>query len=226
MTMNDPFSRLAAQSPRPNDSVLDSIRQTMSTDSKPRRSLSRGQRVALSALALIFGLVLTSLNALSSSPRALVLAAAALSLSVSGLLLGGLVPGQPGRIGVSTRRWLLGGLCIVAFTALALQAESFLPFGQFLHGESLSHATVCMTHSLMSGVVGATALLYFWRRTDPFTPGLTGCALGLLGGAVGTMSVSLLCENGEGFHLTIGHGIALLILASLGLLLGKRWLTP
>lgn len=226
MNSNDPFSQLAAQAPPPRDAVLDSIRAELKSDNKKRRSLSRLQRVALSSLALIFGLALTSMGAFAAAPRAAILAAAALSLSVGGLLLAGVVPGEARTLGISVRKALVGILSVAAFTVLALKAESFLSFSEFAESNSLHRATACVAHSLVSGVVGATSLIFFWRRTDPFSPGLTGSLLGLLGGLVGTMSVSLACRSAEGFHLTLGHGAGVLLLGIFGAFLGRKWLAP
>lgn len=222
----DPFSELAARSAAPSERVLVALREELKKDAEPRRTLSRGQRAALSGGALILGLTLTSVNALLNSPRAFLLAAAALSLSVGGLLLAGAVPGKSAGFGSNARRSLFFGLTIFAFTALALEAESFLSMREFLEPTSTKHAAQCATHSLVGGVVGSTLLMFLWRRTDPFTPGLTGAGLGLLGGATGTMSVSLLCQSGEGMHLTLGHGVSLLLLTLAGVYCGRKWLTP
>jgi hypothetical protein len=199
----------------------------MKTDEHPKVSLSRGARVALSALGLCLGLCLTSLSAVSVAPRALLISTAALCLSAGGLILAGAVPSATRRLGgVSLRRLLFAALAIVGFSTLALQAESFLSMGSFLTGDSMHHATSCASHSLLSGVVGASALMFIWRRTDPFSPGLTGGLLGLFGGAVGTISVGLLCESNEGLHLTLAHGFGLFVLAVLGTLVGRKWLSP
>lgn len=226
MAMNDPFSQLAAEAPSPREAVLDSIRAELKEDSKKKKSFSRLQRVLLSTGALILGLALTSAGAFLATPRAAILAAAALSLSVGGLLLAGIVPGESRSLGLSLRKSLVGLLGVAAFTALALQAESFLSWAEFAETDSMHRATGCAAHSLLSGVVGSTALLFLWRRTDPFSPGLTGALLGLLGGLVGTMSVSLACRSAEGFHLTLGHGAGVLALGIVGVFLGRKWLAP
>jgi hypothetical protein len=228
MTMNpaDPFAELAARDSAPSDRVLASLREDLKKDEEPRRALTRGQRVALSAAALIVGLSLTSVNALVHTPQVFVIAAAAFSLSVGGLLLAGAVPGGAGGFGVSARKTLFAVLAILGFTTLAFQAESFLSMTAFLEEESARHATKCAGHSLLSGVVGSSVLMFLWRRTDPFSPGLTGALLGLLGGALGTLSVGMLCSSGEGLHLTLGHGLSLLLLAGLGVFCGRKWLTP
>lgn len=226
MTRKDPFAELALKAPRPRDSVLASIRKELEHDQKKKRSLSRSERVVLSAAALIVGLALTTLEAFVEAPEAAVLAAAALSLSVGGLLLAGLVPGQARSMGLSLRKVLVGLLSVAAFTALALKAETFFSWAEFTEPDSLHRATACAAHSLMSGVLGATALLFFWRRTDPFSPGLSGSLLGLLGGALGTTSVNLACKSAEGLHLTLAHGMSLLVFALVGVFVGRKWLSP
>lgn len=228
MSMNsvDPFSQLASRNPVPSDRVLASLREELKGDDHPRRALSTAGRVALSAGALLLGLVLTSASALKVAPAALLISGAALSLSVAGLLLGGAIPGRKGRFGISGRRLLVAVLAIFGFTALALQAEEFVTLAQFLEPAPMKAAATCARHSLLSGVVGASALLFIWRRTDPFSPGLTGSLLGLFGGISGTLSVGLLCGHGEGLHLTVSHGISLIALSVLGLIIGRKWLSP
>jgi hypothetical protein len=223
----DPFRELAARQSAPKADVLGAIKAEMKADEKPKRALSRGERVALSALGLCLGLCLTSFSALEVAPRALFLSTAALCLSASGLILAGAVPGATSRLGgVSGRRLLFAVLFVAGFSTLALQAESFVSMESFLSGDSVHHATTCASHSLLSGVVGASVLMLIWRRTDPFSPGLTGGILGLVGGALGTISVGLLCKSTEGFHLTLAHGFGLLALAVLGTLVGRKWLSP
>jgi hypothetical protein len=127
---------------------------------------------------------------------------------------------------MSGRRLVVATLAIIGFTALALQAEHFFSLSEFLGADSMTRATKCASHSLLSGVLGSSVLMLIWRRTDPFSPGLTGGTLGLVGGAVGTLSVGLLCESDEGLHLTLSHGISLLVLTVLGIVVGRKWLSP
>ncbi len=226
MTMNDPFSKLAAQTPRPSDSVLAALRQEFENAPAEKVSLTRAQRAVYSTVALCVGLFLTTLTAVFRAPQTVLVAAAVLSASVGALLLAGAVPGERHSMGRSWRRSLVGGLTIGALVALALKAESFAPFAEFLGDESLHRAGACVAHSLMSGVVGGAALLFLWRRTDPFSPGLTGSLLALFGGLVGTTSVTLICQSTEGLHLTVGHGAGLLILTLVGFFAGRKWLSP
>jgi len=226
MTTADPFSQLAERSERPNDRIFAALQEELKTDSAPKRTWSRGQRALLSAAALIAGLFATAFNAISDAPQVFLLTGAAFCLSVGGLLFAGAVPGKRGGWDVDMRRTLLAGAVISVFAMLGLQAHHFLPFEEFASAHHLSHAAVCGGHSLLAGILCSAALMMIWRKTDPFSPGLTGAVLGFFGGALGTVSVGLNCASAEGFHLTLGHGIVTLLLAVAGLILGRKWLTP
>lgn len=226
MTKNDPFSQLAARTPLPRDSVLTSIQKELHQDPTSYRSLSRGARVGLSAGALVLGLVFTSVNAIFSNPGALAIAAAGLSLSFVGLLLAGTVPMAEHRLGIGGRRTIVLALGLFLFVALALHADSYLSMAQFLDDDSVRRATKCASHALLSGVVGAACLMFLWRRTDPFSPGVSGAFFGLAGGIMGALSVEILCAHREGLHLIVGHGASALILTGACMLLGRKWLSP
>ena len=225
MKTTDPFAQLAAQAPRPRDSVLQSIHRDLDKDTKPRRCLSKLQRVMLSASLLALGLVLASAKALVVHPQPLLVAAVAL-MSVAGLFLAGAMPQGRSLLQLPVRRSLVFMLVAAVFVALVLRAESFLTVGEFILGDGLASTTVCLVHSLMGGVAGTILLMFVWRRSDPFSPSISGALLGCLGGLMGTLSVELLCENGEGWHLTLGHGLPVLALALVSMLVGRRWLAP
>lgn len=220
-----PFSQLA-ETPVPGARVLDALRRELAEDAAPKRSKSREWRTLLSGGALFFGLGLSSLRSLRESPSTFFLSAVAFCLTVSGLLLLGVAPGERRLLGVSNRRALVVGVAGALFLALALQGDDFLPMSAFLDADHHTRLGACFAHSLLGGTLGSVALLLLWRRTDPFTPGLTGALLGLFGGLVGTLSVGLLCSNHEGFHLTLGHGMGAVLFLGVGLFLGRKWLAP
>lgn len=225
MKADDPFAQLAAQAPRPRDSVLQSIHRELDKDTKSHHCLSKRQRVTLSASLLALGLVLASAKALVAHPQSLLVASAAL-MSMAGLVLAGGMPEGRSRLDLPVRRSLVFILVVAVFVALTLRAESFLTVGEFILADGLASTTVCFVHSFMGGVAGTILLMLLWRRTDPFSPSISGALLGCLGGLMGMLSVELLCENGEGLHLTLGHGLPVLALALVGMLVGRRWLTP
>jgi hypothetical protein len=222
----DPFGDLAARAEAPPSRVLESIRQEIARSPKKKRLISRVERVTWSAIALLLGLCLSAATQLEKSPESVLLAAAAFSLSAAGLLLAGAVPSGDRLMGVSARRTIFAVLSISLFTGLALRADHFLSLSEFGKGEGSHQAMMCAGHSLISGVLVASALMFFWRRSDPFSPGLTGAFLGLLGGALGTFGVELVCAHDEGLHITLAHGASILVLALVGTFIGRKWLSP
>lgn len=222
----DPFAELAARAAAPSPRVLKALREELSKDNAEKRLFSRSARVLWSAGALLLGLCLATLVKLHENHQTFFLTATAFSLSTAGLLLGGVVPSGRQLLGVSARRALLALLLAGLFTLLALRAESFLTFSEFSQSHSLSQAMTCAGHSLISGVIGAVALTLLWKRSDPFSPSLTGAFLGLFGGTLGTLSIGFLCKNHEGLHLTLGHGLSILLLTLVFSLIGRKWLSP
>ncbi len=221
----DPFAQLAAKAAAPSDRVLNALREEVRDDTKPRQSLSRAKRTWFSVLALALGFTLTTVKIVGHSPTAFVMALAACSLSIGALLFSGVIPGN-GSTSVGTRRSLLGVLAVVTFTVLALKADYFMPLGQLTQGEHITRIAHCGVYSLMAGVIASSGVMIIWRRTDPFSPGLTGALIGFLGGLIGTVSVSLSCRADEGIHLTLGHGIATVLVAALCWFWGRKWLAP
>jgi hypothetical protein len=182
--------------------------------------------MAWSAGAISLALVLTSLRAVVLSPVALLVGGVALGLGVFGSLFLGAIPGKFGRLSQPWRRVLLIGGALAAFGVLATQANTWISLGEFRTTEAQHSALVCARHSLLSGATGAAGLLWLWRRTDPYSPLLTGALLGMFGGVTGIVSVGLLCAEREGLHLTFGHGACLLVTIGVCSLAGKRWLQP
>src|SRR5690606_17496417 len=120
---------------------------------------------------------------------------------------------------------LLLALPLAFFTYLALTSGSWHGLSAVLGGQGPS-TTRCAVEALGLGALGATAIAYVWRRSDPFTPNLTGGLVGVLGGMSGALAMGLVCPGDEAWHLTLGHGSALAILAAIGALLGPRILSP
>lgn len=225
MSTVDPFAELAAKASAPSERVLTALREEVRADKAPRSSISRAKRTGFSVLALAIGFTLTTFKVAGHSPGVFLVALAACSLSVGALLFSGVIPGS-GRTSAGTRRYLLGALAVATFTVLALKADHFLSYGQFADGECLMRTTHCASYALLAGVIVSSGLMIIWRRTDPFSPGLTGALIGFLGGLIGTVSVSLSCRADEGIHLTLGHGIATVVVTGLCWWGGRKWLSP
>ena len=132
----------------------------------------------------------------------------------------------PGKRTSHRLRWLIAALVPLLFLGyLALVSSSQLPLHEFLQAH-VGGAVGCGAHSLLSGGLAAAGIFLLWRGTDPFTPGLTGALAGLVGGVAGAVAVGLVCPSGEAWHLWVGHGLVVALLASLGWLVGQRWFSP
>lgn len=184
-------------------------------------SLSR-RRWSMS-LALFMGLILTSLGALKQAPTTLIITGAALSVGLSAFFASGFMP-RAGRVSSSPlRRTCLILATIGTLIGLALAARGFSNLSEHLVTRlSMS----CFLHVLLTGSIAAGISAFIWRRSDPFTPRLTGALLGAFGGLLGVLSVGLTCPSSEGWHLLFGHGLSVCVLAALGALFGRRILSP
>ncbi len=84
----------------------------------------------------------------------------------------------------------------------------------------------CGVLSLSCGAVVTGTMIWIWRRTDPFSPRLSGTMLGLSGGLAGAVGVGFSCPDHGMTHLWLGHISAVVVLTVLGRLAGKRCLSP
>jgi hypothetical protein len=134
------------------------------------------------------------------------------------------------RFAVTSRRWLFAVAAAVPigfFVYLAAVSSSFLPVATFLGDAThVERAKACGWVALGVGGLSTASVLFVWRRTDPFNPGLGGALLGLIGGIAGATSVGLVCPDTEGWHLWIGHGLSVVAMCAVGAAIGRRWLSP
>jgi hypothetical protein len=217
--------------PAPPPELSASIKKQCTGNLKARRGLSAAQRVALSVVfsALVVGM-LTYLSAGSERPdgalRAALFGAAGWGLVQAAVLGVGLAQPPGKRV---ARHWRLAvavGVPVLFLAYLALAASTRLPLGEFFHGHHAGGAVGCGLHALLFGAIAAGGTLFVWRGTDPLTPGLSGALAGLVGGLAGSVAIGVACPSGETWHLWIGHGVAVLLLAFAGWLVGRRWLAP
>ena len=75
-------------------------------------------------------------------------------------------------------------------------------------------------------IVPLAGLLLSWRRTDPFTPFLTGALIGGWAGLAGAVALGLFCPSCDVGHLILGHGGVVLLGIMIGGWLGRRLLAP
>lgn len=133
----------------------------------------------------------------------------------------------PGKRGSRVLR-LAMLLCVpVLFVGyLALLSTEQVPFAKFTHGAAGGHALGCGMVALLLGAIVAGGAIFAWRRTDPYTPGLSGALIGMVAGIASASGMSVACASGEAFHVCLSHGLVVFALSALGFGLGRRLLAP
>ena len=227
MKLDDSFDVLATRQAAPAPRVLQRLqRELRAQPSTPTGNLGRRARLVWSAACLFAGFTFTTLGMRAAAWFYLPALAVLFSLVAVGLVFPRVLPGSAVRLGLGSRRVLIGGLSVGLLVGLTSAAHSFVHWDEALSGTLLLRTFGCLLHATATGALIAAGLLVIWRRTDPFTPGWTGALFGAVGGLLGAASVSFVCVSSEGWHMTIGHGLGALLLVGLGALAGSRWLRP
>jgi len=233
MTQGNRLDNLSWPAPRPPSAELSrSIAEHCQTGLKPSRPASVHTRVLVSiALSgILFGTLLV-IGWRRHPPHT------AVGIALLGALLWGVIQASvlivgfgrpPGRRGSRLLRWgVVGIVPVVFFAHLTSAATNVLSLEQFfVVPRSLRSTVVCGVHSLLFGALASVALFALWRRSDPFSPRLTGAVTGLAGGLVGAIALDMTCPSLEAMHLWLGHGLTLVTLVVAGWFAGRRWLAP
>lgn len=133
-------------------------------------------------------------------------------------------PGKRGSRGL--RIGLLVGLPALFIGYLALISTEHFAFAKFTEGASGGHAIGCAGIALLMGALVAGGALFAWRRTDPYTPGISGALIGVVAGLASGSGMSVACGSHEAFHACFAHGLVVFALAALGFGFGRRLLAP
>lgn len=225
----DPFDSLrerAAKAPPPTCGAA--IHRECTQDLAPCRSFSRRARVVAGFLvvALVFAAFLSSARRpLGGFGAAALFGAAGWALIQLVILF--LSFGRKSVPSNGVRFLVL--LCVpLAFLGyLTLGNSGHLPLSEFLnHSDESHHVLHCGLISFATGAFAALGILLLWRRTDPFTPRLSGALAGLIGGMAAAIPIGLICPGKECWHLWLGHGLSLLAVIGVGAVLGRKWLSP
>jgi hypothetical protein len=133
----------------------------------------------------------------------------------------------PGKRGSRALRiGLLVGLPSLFMGYLALISTEHFAFAKFAEGQSGGHAVGCAGVALLLGALVAGGALFAWRRTDPYTPGISGALIGVVAGLASGSGMSVACASHEAFHACFAHGLVVFALAALGFGFGRRLLAP
>ncbi len=68
--------------------------------------------------------------------------------------------------------------------------------------------------------------MWVWRKTDPWTPRLSGALIGACAGIIASTSVGIVCAAGHGGHVLVGHWLVVPLLAIAGFAVSRRVLAP
>ena len=216
----------------PSAAVSAAIHRICAADLRPIKSRSILDRIVRSIL-LSGGLfaVLLGLGWKLHPPRRAVAVALASSLvwgvaQASVIIVG--LGRAPGRRAHRLIRWaVVFAVPFAFFVHLTVASDVTFSIQDFITTpRSLRHTVVCGAHALVFGSMAIATLFFMWRRTDPFSPRLSGAVAGLAGGLVGAVALDMTCPHLEAWHLWIGHGLTLLALVFAGWYAGRRWLAP
>lgn len=228
-SISETFEELRARAElKPPPELRAAVCAHCTKDLAPRRGLSRAMRLALSAL-LGTGAVLLLWVVGGRGPgtsSAALLGAAAWGGVLSTVLLLGLGSTASGRSPCGARWALLFALPILFCGGLMLLSTHWVPLGDFLGTDQVLKSLPCGSVALGSGAIVSGGIMMLWRHTDPFSPGLSGALVGLLGGLAGAVGVGFACPSAEGWHMCVGHGLTVTALVTVGWLAGKRLLAP
>ena len=133
----------------------------------------------------------------------------------------------PGKRGSRELRLaLLFGLPLLFIGYLALTSTEQFTFARFAQGYSGGHAAGCAGVALLMGALVAGGALFAWRRTDPYTPGISGALIGVVAGLATGSGMTVACSSHEAYHACLAHGLVVFALAALGFGFGRRLLAP
>ncbi|HHH10782.1 MAG TPA: DUF1109 domain-containing protein [Sorangium sp.] len=211
---------------QPHEATRLALRHAIVADLQPTKARSLASRGLAVALVGVFAVAVAVASfgvggltrAATAMPLALgsgaIVAAAAASMF-------GFGPSSDGSFR-KKRQWLL---------ALALLSGwSFMLW--FIHDPATRHSVLtptgaaCALRGAMSSLLATGGLLWIWRRTDPWTPHLSGAVLGTTAGVLAAAGISMGCGGNHAGHLLWGHWLLVPLSAIVGTLVAPRILRP
>jgi hypothetical protein len=199
----------------------DDLIAQLSADAGPvRRIASPATRLALWAVVLAVGTVLTVAEAWQGNRCVHLLEPSNLSIFLLNLLaipfaaysaLQSAVPGSPRR-GIGYRVALITAIAIAAPLVIRILAAHWSG-----HATELGAALACAKVAAQKGAIPAAVLVLLLRRAHPLDPTRSGLLALLAAGLAGMALLHLHCPDGDPLHLLVGHWGAMAGIASLGL---------
>jgi hypothetical protein len=198
----------------PSSTCNQKIHSTCTKDLQACQAMSARRRSLISlAVLLVVGtaLLILTRRGLSGVTAAALWGALGWAIVQTVILFLGFARQQSG----SSTRVRLGMTVLVPllfFGYLTLIRTSSPPLGEFIaHSENTGHALHCGLFSFVIGAFAACGILFLWRKTDPFTPRLSGSLAGLLGGLGAATPIGLVCPGTDCWHLWLAHGLSLVV---------------
>jgi hypothetical protein len=198
------------------------IRELVARDMAPQRGPSPLARIAAGSVAAAIAVGIGAMMGrdLARAPAnvlAVVMATLAAIVVATGL---GVARKRPAPLAARVTLALLPPL---AFAAIVLVSGWASPSGMALGADALG---ACLTRGAMLAALPLVVAVVAWRRTDPFTPRLTGAMLGGWAGLAGAVGVTLGCPSSDVWHIAIAHGGAVVGGALIGAVVARRFLRP
>ncbi len=195
------------------------IREQVASGLRPARGLPTRIRLLLGAFAAALAVGAGAMM----SPDAKGAPAAAISVVIASVAMVASATGLGMARASVGARVLLTLAPALAFYGVVLASQAF-----HLHepGAAAGAASSCLLRGAMLAALPLGVLVLLWRRTDPFTPRLSGAVLGGWAGLAGAAGLTLACPSDELWHVALGHGGAVLGGAVLGAVLAPRWIKP
>lgn len=212
----------------PPRQVSESIRQRVAANLQSQRGPSGRTRWLMGLAGVVVAMFAVGIMAAEQAALAPQRAFAILLLGIS--LVGvatfvglGRTGGVPVSVGTRTALALLPPL---GFLLVVWLAHDVMPLEALSSAPMEASTAGCLMHGALLAALPLVMLVLAWRRTDPFTPRLTGALIGGWAGLTGAVGLTVACPSTELFHVAVGHGGALVGGALIGLWLGRRFLSP
>jgi hypothetical protein len=233
MTQKDPLAELPwpAATVAPSDECARAIRGACTRDLCPARRMSTAARagvtLALSVLLLGFYTWFAATNQRLTGVASTMLYGATGWLGAQAVLVFLTLVRPPGKRGPALLRIaLLAGIPLVFMAYLAFTSTERFGLAQFTQAYPAGHAIGCGLLALAFGAIVAGGAMVAWRKTDPHSPGLSGAAIGMVGGLASGAGINVACPSHEALHVCFAHGLIVFVLAIAGFGVGRRLLSP